>query len=86
MNTHLLSGGRKINTLYLVSLDEIQYKEVFKGFRFYALNNAYQYVDFESKEYLVNIEGKLTLMKYSNPLTHYYGKKKLCFGNKGYRF
>lgn len=73
--------GKKNNTLYLVSLDEIQYKEVFKGFRFYALNNAYQYVDFESKEYLVNIEGKLTLMKYSNPLP-LLRQKKLCFGNK----
>lgn len=81
MNTHLLSGGRKIILFILYHWMKYSIKRYSKGFRFYALNNAYQYVDFESKEYLVNIEGKLTLMKYSNPLP-LLRQKKLCFGNK----
>lgn len=69
--------GRKNNTLYLVSWGEIKYKEPFKDFRFYALNNYYAYVDFDKNEKLVNIEGKMTLLKYVGTLS--LPLEQLCF-------
>lgn len=72
--------GKKNNTLYLVSSGEIEYEEAFKGFRFYAMHNFYAYVDFDNNEKLVDIEGKLILMKYSNFASH--RPQKLRFDDK----
>lgn len=72
--------GKKNNTLYLVSSGEIQYKEVFKGFRFYAMHHFDAYVDFDNNEKLVNIEGKRTLIKYKDSLS--LQQKILYFNGK----
>lgn len=76
--------GKKNNTLYLVSSGEIEYEEVFKGFRFYASHNYCAYIDYDNNEKLVYIEGKLTLMKYNNLLSLH--PQKLYFDDKVINF
>lgn len=75
--------GRINDTLCLVSLGEIEYKEVFRGFRFFAMSFQ-EFADFDSKEKLVKIEDKYTLIKYKDSLT--FPEKKLVFDDKVVNF
>lgn len=56
---------RKNDTLFLVSLGEIEYSESFKGFRFY-LSNQYprEYHDYENDDRLVKADEKFRLKKH----------------------